>query len=95
MSHNTHKLVVSGVEALTVRTVQLLIIKFDLVLFESKFCCDTGQLGLFFFGFFFHLDILILVGEVTIVLFFSLLGLKLTTAIQRLLELIGAKFPNV
>jgi hypothetical protein len=24
-----------------------------------------------------------------------LLGLKLTTAIQRLLELIGAKFPNV
>ena len=81
MSHNTHKLVVSGVEALTVRTVQLLIIKFDLVLFEGKFRCDAGQLGLFFFGFFFHLDILILVGEVTIVLFFSLLGLKLTTAI--------------
>ena len=49
VSYHTHKLVVTGVEPLTVGTIQFLIVNFDLVLFESKFSCDASQLWFFFF----------------------------------------------
>jgi hypothetical protein len=34
-------LVITGIESLSVRAVQFFIIEFDLILFESKFGCDT------------------------------------------------------
>jgi len=85
--NTANQLIVPRIETLAMWTVQLLIVLLYLVLLKSKFSCHTGQFGFILLGFFilrlfFHYDILVFVRQISIVFFFSLLGLKFTTTVK-------------